>query len=102
MGEGMTVLMNDVISSRTRVVGPVWPLSDGFETERPHPLDYVRLYANRKCCDASVVWFLPLIKSINFDSLRRQGWEKVVVCITCSRVSELCRYVGSAQVYHLQ
>lgn len=38
IGLGRTVLMNEVMSSRTRVVGPVSPFSDGFVTERPHPL----------------------------------------------------------------
>jgi hypothetical protein len=30
--------MKDVISDRTRVVGPVSPFSLGLCTERPHPL----------------------------------------------------------------
>jgi len=40
-GLGMTVLRNEVMSSSTRVVGPVAPLSEGFLAERPHPLKHV-------------------------------------------------------------
>jgi hypothetical protein len=40
-GLGITVLMKEVMSSKTWVVGPVSPLSEGFLTERPHPLQLV-------------------------------------------------------------
>lgn len=39
--------MKEVMSLRTWVVGPVLPRSDGFVTERPHPLVNVSLGPGR-------------------------------------------------------
>jgi hypothetical protein len=62
MGLGITVCMNDVISSSTCVVVPQLPRSEVFVTDLPHPLRSVRdVYKQMFAC-------VPLIESVHLDT----------------------------------
>lgn len=76
MGQGVTLLRKEVMSSRTRFVGPVFPFSAGFWTERPHPLLEVKSFSTY------AMDTIPLIKSINFYSFGCKGGEEAIIGIT--------------------
>jgi hypothetical protein len=70
------------ISSSTRDVGPVSPFSEGFVTDRPHPLSMVSTIAwayNSK----NRVNYLRLIKGMHFDTLGSQSGEESAVEVAC-------------------
>jgi hypothetical protein len=62
MGLGITVRINDVISSRTCVVVPQLPRCEFFVTDLPHPLQHVRGVVKL------AVAYVPLVERVDLNA----------------------------------
>jgi len=88
-------LRKEVMSARTRDVGPVRPRSDLEWTERPQPLGWGVRYG--RMGGRKGYGRVPLIEAVDFDTSGCEGGEESVVGIACCRISSVRRLLKGGE-----